>query len=303
MTPADLRSRISQPGKDYRSAVKVRSARRNGEQQVMKNIGKTHFHNADFDNPDTEHNLTIPVIIKGQALTRKSNPVKRQSNKSSHKKDHKVLFIGDIHTRLCATNVKSEVKKNDDVQELAKPGAGAGMLMNTANSDIKNLTKNDIVFFCGGANDIAKNNSKTALRHIKNFINLNNHTNIILVSVPHRYDLMQSSCVNNEIRSFKRKLMKSVRAYQHASVLEMSSDGKLFTNHGLHLNGLGKEVLSKQIVSPHIYSTRSEAGPPVILSWNPDLSYTYSLHQRKVANRTSTRTNKSPSMKSSYFVW
>ena len=29
----------------------------------------------------------------------------------------------------------------------------------------------------------------------------------------------------------------------------MSSARKLFTNYGLHLNGLGKEVLSKQIVS------------------------------------------------------
>jgi len=122
----------------------------------MKDIGKTHFHNADFDNPNTEHNLTIPVIVKGQALTSKSNPVKRQSNKSSHKKDHKMLIIGDSHTRLCATNVKSEMKKNYDVQELVKPGAGAGMLVNTANSDIKNLTKNDIVIFCGGTNDVAK---------------------------------------------------------------------------------------------------------------------------------------------------
>jgi len=64
---------------------------------------------------------------------------------------------------------------------------------------------------------------------------------------------MQSSCLNSEIRSFNRKLMKSVRAYQHASFSEMSSDRKLFTNHGLRLNGLGKEVLSKQIVS-HTYA-------------------------------------------------
>ena len=60
---------------------------------------------------------------------------------------------------------------------------------------------------------------------------------------------MNSSCVNNEIKSFNRKLMKSVRTYKHASILEMSTDRKLFTNHGLHLNGLGKEVLSKKIVS------------------------------------------------------
>jgi hypothetical protein len=88
---------------------------------------------------------------------------------------------------------------------------------------------------------------------------------------------MKSSCVNNEIKSFNRKLMKSVRAYQHASILEVSNDRKLFTNHGLHLNGLGKEVLSKQIVSltyaildqkkdphpPYSYAgTRMQVTPP-----------------------------------------
>jgi len=93
-----------------------------------------------------------------------------------------------------------------------KPGAGAGIVVNSANSEIASLTKEDVVFLCGGANDVSKNNSKTALRHIRNFIKTNNHTTIILVSAPHRYDLMKSSCVNNEIKSFNSKLMKSVRA-------------------------------------------------------------------------------------------
>jgi hypothetical protein len=179
--------------------------------------------------------------------------VKRQSSKSSHKKDHKVFIIGDSYTRLCVTNFKSEIKDNYDVQGLVKPGAGADILVNTANSDITNLTKNNVVIFYGGVNDVAKENSKMALRQIRNFIKSNDHTNIILVSVPQRYDLLESSCVNNEIRARNRKLMQSVGAYQHASILEISSDGKPFTNHGLHLNGLGKEVLSKQIVS-HTYA-------------------------------------------------
>jgi hypothetical protein len=51
--------------------------------------------------------------------------------------------------------------------------------------------------------------------------------------------------MKNEIRPFNRKLMKSVQAYQHALILELSNDTKLFTNHGLHLNGLEKEVLFK----------------------------------------------------------
>jgi RNase H-fold protein (predicted Holliday junction resolvase) len=68
---------------------------------------------------------------------------------------------------------------------------------------------------------LQKNNSTTALRHVRNFIKSNNHTNIILVSAPHRYDLMQSSCVNNEIRSFNRKLMKSVKSIPTCVNLEI----------------------------------------------------------------------------------
>jgi RNase H-fold protein (predicted Holliday junction resolvase) len=75
------------------------------------------------------------------------------------------------------------------------------------------LTKSDVIVFCGGANDVGMNNAKMALKHITDFIKENNPTNIILLSVPHRHNLMESSCVNNEIRSFNRKLMNRVRMF------------------------------------------------------------------------------------------
>ena len=71
-----------------------------------------------------------------------------------------MLIIGDSNARLCATNIKSEIKGNHDVRGLVKPGAGAGVLVNTANGDIANLTKNDVVIFCGGTNDVAKTTLK-----------------------------------------------------------------------------------------------------------------------------------------------
>jgi hypothetical protein len=179
----DVLSEISQPGKDNCSVIKVRSDRVKVKHKVTKDINKTHYHyhNANFGNPAMKDNLTIPVIVKGQALSRKSNPVKRQSIKFSPSKDHMVLIIGDSHSRLCASNIKSEIKDNYDVQGLVKPGAGSGTLVYTVNSDTRNLTKNDVVIFCGGANNIAKNNSKTALRHIRNFIKSNNHTNYTII--------------------------------------------------------------------------------------------------------------------------
>ena len=65
----------------------------------------------------------------------------------------------------------------------------------------------------------------------------------------HRHDLMEFSCVNNEIRSFNRKLMKYVKTFKHTTFLEINSNRKIFTLHGVHLNGLGKEMSCKQIVS------------------------------------------------------
>jgi len=88
---------------------------------------------------------------------------------------------------------------------------------------------------CGNVNDVGKNNAKMALKYIINFIEVNNHTNIIVLSVPHRHNVMKSSCVNKEIRSFNRKLMKTVKTFKHTIVLEM--DREFFTTHGLHLNG------------------------------------------------------------------
>ena len=59
------------------------------------------------------------------------------------------------------------------------------------------------------------------------FIETNNHNNIILVTVPPRYDLVQSLCVDSEIKSFNRKLKKMVEVYQHTSVLKMDNDRKI----------------------------------------------------------------------------
>jgi hypothetical protein len=78
------------------------------ESEVMKDIGNTHIHNAIFNNLDTKNNFTIPVT----GPHKQNNPIKRQSSKSSHRKEHMVLIIGDSHTRLCAANVKSEITDN-----------------------------------------------------------------------------------------------------------------------------------------------------------------------------------------------
>jgi len=115
--------------------------------------------------------------------------------------------------------------------------------------DIKHLMSNDIMVFWGGTNDMSKNNSQDALKHITNFVKVNSHTNIILMHVLHRHDLPEWSCVNSEVKAFNRKLVKLMKPYKHITVVKVDLDRKFFTRQGLHVNNLGKEKIAFKIAS------------------------------------------------------
>lgn len=97
-SPVDVLNKSTQPWKDYSSASRVRSAHVKSEHQMMKDIGKTLLRNANFHSPDVKNNLAIPVIVKGQAHTSTIILAKKHNSKSTHRKDHKVLIMGDSHT-------------------------------------------------------------------------------------------------------------------------------------------------------------------------------------------------------------
>jgi hypothetical protein len=77
-----------------------------------------------------------------------------------------------------------------------------------------------------------------------NFLVQNQHTNIIIIPALHRHDLVMSSCVNNEIQTFNRKLSKMTKAMSHVVMLDVSLDRKDFTQHGMHLNSTRKEKVA-----------------------------------------------------------
>jgi hypothetical protein len=86
--------------------------------------------------------------------------------------------------------LKNHLANRFEVIGLIKPRVGAEMLVKSSMSDSR--FKSVVVVFCAGLNDVSKNNSNIALKHILNFIKDNNNTNIIVLSVPHRHDLMDS---------------------------------------------------------------------------------------------------------------
>jgi len=123
-----------------------------------------------------------------------------------------------------------------------KPGGNTESLASTIN-DILNLSNKDVLIFWGGTKAVSKNTSNNGLKYFTPFVKNYNHTNIILLTVPHWYYLHAFPCVTKKVKNFNRKLMKYMKPDTHISILEMYHNREYFTSYGLHLNGLGREVI------------------------------------------------------------
>jgi len=109
---------------------------------------------------------------------------KTQIVKSLRKGKHKVLIIGDSHTRNCATLVQDKLGTGYEVSSFVEPGAQMNVITQTAREEIKSLKCNDVVVVWGGAYDISRNNSKEALKFVTDFVNEHKKVNTVLINAP-----------------------------------------------------------------------------------------------------------------------
>ena len=118
-----------------------------------------------------------------------------------------------------------------------------------------------------GANDVYKNNSKVALVKTIKIIQNNSHTNIILLQTPHRYDLVEYSCVNRAIQAFNYKLREVANSFNHVTLLEWNHNREYFTKHGMHLNKRGKGLVSKLLALEIMKIKELKKTTPIRLGW------------------------------------
>ena len=109
------------------------------------------------------------------------------------------------------------------------------------------------------------------------------------------------------ITNLNRKLQKLVKAFPHTIFLETNITRTLFTNHGLHMNKLGKQIVNYQIASL-LYSTfaQKKKPQPIILGWYETQACNYLVHdenQVKTSTRNSSQNKKLPVTRSTDFLW
>jgi hypothetical protein len=109
------------------------------------------------------------------------------------------------------------------------------------------LTREDIVVLCGGSHDVARNNPVLDMKHILDLLINSTHTNVILLSVPHRHDLINDLCANREVKVFNRSLQNRLKCSGKVQLIEVASEREFYTKHGQHLHSRGKVSMASRI--------------------------------------------------------
>jgi hypothetical protein len=130
-------------------------------------------------------------------------------NKNIATKKHKIIFMGDSHIRGYVSKLKPLLNNNFELYSIVKPGPSTKELNETAKKEIRQLSQDDLIVICSGTNDHETNKFSLTLQNISNFIKANNHTNVILINIPFRYDPQNSALINDIIFTLNRKLNKA----------------------------------------------------------------------------------------------
>jgi hypothetical protein len=204
--------------------------------------------------------VNIPVVINGCVLEsaprRKEVPYNRNilkelhiellENKLSIPSDskHKVLIIGDSHLREYSANMNAYLSEQIQVSGIIKPGAGTKIILGQITNEIEKLSSSDFIILSCGSNDLGRVRLCEVFSDIHDFIKRVSHTNIILLTIPVRYDQKGvNNNDNNEIVKFNMKLSKLSKLFSHLHVFNIDDNKLFFTKHGYHLNGFGKRLL------------------------------------------------------------
>jgi hypothetical protein len=77
----------------------------------------------------------------------------------------------------------------------------------------------------------------------------NQHTNIVVVNIPHRYDVSETSSINNEIKSFRGKLSKLTAKLNHKNVISAELARNFYIRHGIHMRNSGRVEISNRLAN------------------------------------------------------
>lgn len=100
----------------------------------------------------------------------------------------------------------------------------------------------------GGSNDVSKNQASEATSALKRTLANLTHTNSIIVNLPHRHDLNDTSPVHKEITKTNCKYKQICDHFNNVTLINVGTFKRdQFTKHGQHFNYSGKMALCQAL--------------------------------------------------------
>jgi lysophospholipase L1-like esterase len=192
-----------------------------------------------------------------------------KSEVRNQKPHHKVLIIGDSYLKGSAVNTNQFLNTNFSVTSLIKPGATVSELVSSQGKDLTELGKNDMIVLSGGANDMDgthETKGSDVVAKITQFVQTYYNTNIVILALPHRFDLHKESETNFGIQKINAELKEMTKLFRYASMIEMELNRDYHTKHGLHFNKAGKEKLARltaNLINQTVLSKKNENLEPI----------------------------------------
>jgi hypothetical protein len=93
-------------------------------------------------------------------------------SKSGDLNKHKIINLGDSHVRGCLEKLASILGNVFSVLGISKPNVNMGAISDYMYLKAEKLPKRDVVITCGGASDVARNETNEGLRFIFKFVKL-----------------------------------------------------------------------------------------------------------------------------------
>ena len=185
----------------------------------------------------------------------------------------KMIIIGDSYVLGFASELTQRLGTRYKIIGYVKPNVEVSELIDTAKDEVSELTGKDIVIFCGGANNMDRNTAGKGLSQVINFLRTNQHTNIIFISIPYRFDQKIRLSMNEDIRNYNTKLNRLIKLSKRAHFVNAVTDRHFFTRHGMHMNVKGKEAMVRKLIEIiQVMFDKYESHMTIPLSWKNDIT-------------------------------
>lgn len=214
-----------------------------------------------YEVTNTQANHKANNLKMTKPTNKHSNPVKKQpylpKNTTRQKNLHKITIASDSQGRDLTKYLEHISNDRFDIFNTCQPGAPLRPIINGLKHSavLKVHSKSDVVVIVGGTNDVSQfitnghDSTTSYIDFLESQIKELNHTNVILATIPYRYDKQAESPENKVIKEVNHRTRLMCYNQPHVQLLDLYLLHKWqHTRHGLHINRKGKTFISREII-------------------------------------------------------